>query len=49
MAKKMSMARDVMRHEKPKHVTSIGNHPTRSTPNNKNKRRDFKRYRGQGK
>jgi hypothetical protein len=34
--------------ERIKHVTSIGNSP-RSTPKNKNKRRSWKRYRGQGK
>ena len=38
MAKKMSMVRDVIRHEKPKHVTSIGDHSKRSVPKNKNKR-----------
>jgi hypothetical protein len=48
MAKKMSMVRDVIRHEKPKHVTSIGNHSKRSVPKNKNKKRQWKQYRGQG-
>ena len=31
-----------------RHVTSIG-HSVRSKPKNKNKRRSWKRYRGQGK
>ena len=48
MAKKMSMVRDVIRHEKPKHVTSIGDHSKRSVPKNKNKKRQWKQYRGQG-
>ena len=48
MAKKISMVRDVIRHEKRKHVTSIGDHSTRSIPKNKNKRRSYKPYRGQG-
>jgi len=34
--------------ERVKKVTSIGAHPTRSTPKNKHKRRCWKRYRGQG-
>lgn len=48
MAKKMSMVRDVIRSEKNKKVTSIGDHRTRSKPKNKNKKRQFKMYRGQG-
>jgi len=36
------------RKETIKKVTSIGSHPTRSTPKNKHKRRCWKRYRGQG-
>ena len=42
------MMKEVVQHEKHKHVTSIGNHPTRSIPKNKNKRRSYKAYRGQG-
>ena len=49
MAKKSNLVKEVMAHEKHKKVTSIGSHATRSIPKNKNKRRSFKRYRGQGK
>ncbi|MBT4478853.1 MAG: hypothetical protein HOC66_05540 [Flavobacteriales bacterium] len=44
------MAQQVIKNkrEKIKKVTSIG-HSTRSMPKNKNKRRSWKRYKGQGK
>lgn len=44
------MAQQVIKNkrEKIKKVTSIG-HSTRSRPKNKNKRRSWKRYKGQGK
>jgi len=44
----MAKAKDHIQREKIKKVTSIGAHPTRSTPKNKHKRRCWKRYRGQG-
>ena len=37
-----------IRQERVKHVTSIGN-SVRSKPTNKHKRRNWKKYRGQGK
>jgi len=49
LAKKLNMMKEVMAHEKHKHVTSIGDHPSRSRPKNKNKRKSWKAYRGQGK
>lgn len=45
----MAKAKEVIKKERIKKVTSIGRHPTRSTPKNKHKRRCWKRYRGQGK
>ena len=47
MAKKANYSADVIQHEKHKKVTSIGR-SARCTPKNKNKRAQWKRYRGQG-
>jgi len=47
MAKKANYSADVIQHEKHKKVTSDGR-AARSTPKNKNKRAQWKRYRGQG-
>ena len=47
MAKKANYSADVIQHEKHKKVTSIGR-AARCTPKNKNKRANWKRYRGQG-
>ena len=44
----MAKTKDHIQRERIKKVTSIGAHPTRSTPKNKHKRRCWKRYRGQG-
>ena len=45
MAKKANYSADVIQHEKHKKVTSIGR-AARCTPKNKNKRAQWKRYRG---
>ena len=47
MAKKANYSSDAIKHEKHKKITSIGR-AARCTPKNKNKKRQWKRYRGQG-